>query len=34
MATDPSHRLVVCFGGGFSIGVGANVALVEILEKL
>jgi predicted acylesterase/phospholipase RssA len=34
LATDPGHRLVVCFGGGSAIGLGANVALVEILEEL
>ncbi len=34
LATDPGHRFVVCFGGGSAIGLGANVALVEILEEL
>jgi hypothetical protein len=34
LATDPGHRLVVCFGGGSAIGLGANVALVHILEEL
>jgi len=34
LVTDPGNRLVVCFGGGSSIGLGANVALVQILEEL
>jgi Patatin-like phospholipase len=34
LATDPGNRLVVCFGGGSAIGLGANVALVHILEEL
>ena len=34
LATDPGNRFVVCFGGGSAIGLGANVALVHILEEL
>lgn len=34
LVTDPGNRLVVCFGGGSAIGLGANVALVQILEEL
>ena len=34
LATDPGHRLIVCLGGGSAIGLGANVALVHILEEL
>ena len=34
LVTDPGNRLVVCFGGGTAIGLGANVALVQILEEL
>jgi hypothetical protein len=34
LATDADHRLVVTFGGGSAVGLGANVALVQILEEL
>ena len=34
LATDPDHRLVVCFGGGSAIALGANAALAQILEEL
>jgi predicted acylesterase/phospholipase RssA len=34
LATDPGHRLVLCFGGGSAIGLGANAALAKILEEL
>jgi Patatin-like phospholipase len=34
LATNPDHRLIVCFGGGSAIGLGANAALAKILEEL
>jgi len=34
LATDADHRLVLCFGGGSGIGLGANVALARMLEEL
>ncbi|HEU4342747.1 MAG TPA: patatin-like phospholipase family protein [Candidatus Binatia bacterium] len=34
LVTDPDHRLVVCFGGGSAVALGANAALAQILEEL